>query len=259
LAANVKAQFETPASGCVPYTAVFTNTSLAGQQFFWDFGDGSTSTDENPTHVYNSTGTYIVRLRAVDSSTCNLFDTTQKTIVASDKPTANFSYAPQPPKENTPIIFTNSSTGATLYKWMFGDGDTLVTVNRDTVISHIYNATGTYNACLVTYNNFGCTDTACHPVQAIVIPIVDVPNAFTPNGDGVNDLVTVKGFGIQKMDWRIFNRWGTPVFRTGNISQGWDGRYKGLLQPQEVYVYVLDITFTDGTTYRKKGDITLLR
>jgi gliding motility-associated-like protein len=259
LAANVKAQFETPPSGCAPYTAVFTNTSLAGQQFFWDFGDGGTSVDENPTHVYSSTGTYIIRLIAVDSSTCNITDSTKKTIVVSDKPTANFNYSPQPPKENTPIAFTNFSTGAILYKWMFGDGDTLVTANKDTVIAHIYNATGTYNACLVAYNSFGCTDTACQPVQAIIIPLVDVPNAFTPNGDGVNDFVTVKGFGIQKMDWRIFNRWGAPVFRTGNITQGWDGRYKGALQPQEVYVYVLDITFTDGTKYRKKGDITLLR
>jgi len=259
LAANVKAQFETPPSGCVPYAAVFTNTSLAGHQFFWDFGDGSTSTDASPTHVYNSTGTYVVRLKVVDSSTCNLMDSTQTTIIVSDKPRANFNYEPQQPKENTPFVFSNSSTGATLYKWIFGDGDTLITAKKDTALSHIYNTTGTYNVCLVAYNNFGCTDTACHPVQAIIIPVVDVPNAFTPNGDGANDLVTVKGFGIQKMDWRIYNRWGTPVFRTGNIEQGWDGRYKGTLQPQEVYVYVLDITFTDGTRYRKKGDITLLR
>ncbi len=243
LAANVKAQFETPPSGCVPYTAVFTNKSLAGQQFFWDFGDGSTSTDMDPTHVYNSTGTYIVRLVAVDSSTCNRIDSTRQTIIVSDKPTASFSYAPQPPKENTAIVFTNSSFGAILYKWMFGDGDTLVTTKRDSLVSHIYNATGTYNACLVAYNSFGCTDTA----------------SFTPNGDGMNDFVTVKGFGIEKMDWRIYNRWGTPVFQTGNIKQGWDGKYKGSLQPQEVYVYVLDVTFSDGTRYRKKGDITLLR
>ena len=259
LAANVKAQFETPPSGCVPYTAVFTNKSLAGQQFFWDFGDGSTSTDMDPTHVYNSTGTYIVRLVAVDSSTCNRIDSTRQTIIVSDKPTASFSYAPQPPKENTAIVFTNSSFGAILYKWMFGDGDTLVTTKRDSLVSHIYNATGTYNACLVAYNSFGCTDTACQPVQAIIVPLVDVPNAFTPNGDGMNDFVTVKGFGIEKMDWRIYNRWGTPVFQTGNIKQGWDGKYKGSLQPQEVYVYVLDVTFSDGTRYRKKGDITLLR
>ena len=91
------------------------------------------------------------------------------------------------------------------------------------------------------------------------MPLLDVPSAFTPNGDGVNDLVKVRGFGIAKMDWKIFNRWGQLVFQTASVNEGWNGTYKGVLQPQEVYVYVLDVTFTDGTTFRKKGDITLLR
>ena len=259
VAPNVKAQFETPPYGCVPYTAAFNNISLAGQQFTWDFGDGSTSTAQSPAHTYTATGIYTVKLIAVDTSTCNKIDSTQQTITVSAKPTSLFTFGPQPAKENTATVFINFSQGATLYKWVFGDGDSLVTVNRDTAVSHIYNATGLYNACLITYNNFGCTDTLCQQVQAIIIPLLDVPNAFTPNGDGVNDQVTVKSFGIQKMDWRIYNRWGTLIFQTNNNKQGWDGTYKGAIQPQEVYVYVLDVTFSDGKQFRKKGDITLLR
>ncbi|HRH47106.1 MAG TPA: PKD domain-containing protein [Panacibacter sp.] len=259
VAPNVKAQFETPPYGCVPYTAAFNNISLAGQQFFWDFGDNTSSTVQSPTHTYNLIGTYTIKLVAVDTSTCNKIDSTEQTITVSAKPTSLFTYGPQPAKENTATVFVNFSQGATLYKWVFGDGDSLVTANRDTTVSHIYNATGIYNACLITYNNFGCTDTLCQPVQAIIIPLLDVPNAFTPNGDGVNDQVTVKGYGIQKMDWRIYNRWGTLIFQTNNTKQGWDGTYKGAIQPQEVYVYVLDVTFSDGKQFRKKGDITLLR
>jgi gliding motility-associated-like protein len=259
IAANVKAQFETSPVGCVPYNALFTNTSLAGQQFFWDFGEGSTSTDESPTHLYTSTGTYVVKLRVVDPSTCNVTDSTQQTITVFDNPTASFTYEPTTAKENTPYVFTNNSTGAVLYKWKFGDGDSLVTAKIDATVSHIYNASGVYNVCLYATNTAGCTDSTCQQVQAIIVPLVDVPNAFTPNGDGVNDNVSVKGFGIQKMDWRIYNRWGQLIFQTGNTTQGWDGKYNGVLQPQEVYVYVLNVTFTDGKTYRKKGDITLLR
>ena len=259
IAANVKAQFETPPYGCVPYSAVFTNTSLAGQQFFWDFGDGTTSTDESPVHVYNTPGTYVIKMIATDTSTCNKIDSTQQSIVVSAAPTAGFTFDPQVPKENTPFVFTNFSLGANLYKWTFGDGDSIVTSKRDTLISHIYNATGTYNVCLIAYNQYGCTDTVCQAVSAIIIPLVDVPNAFTPNGDGSNDFVRVRGFGIIKMDWRIYNRWGALVFESNTQTQGWDGKYKGQLQPQEVYVYVLDISFSDGTKYRKKGDITLLR
>ncbi len=259
IASNVEAQFEVPPFGCVPFTAIFTNTSLAGQQFFWDFGDGTSSTDENPVHVYNSIDTYTIKLRVIDTSTCNVTDSTAQTISVSDKPTAGFNFSPVAPQENIPFTFTNLSFGASNYKWIFGDGDTLVTVSRDIVTSHFYNSSGIYNVCLVTYNDFGCTDTACQQVEAIVIPVVDVPSAFTPNNDGVNDFVSVKGFGIQTMEWRIYNRWGQLVFQGNNPEQGWDGRYKGAIQPQEVYVYVLDATFSDGTKYRKKGDITLLR
>ncbi len=259
IAANVKAQFETPPFGCAPYDAVFTNTSLAGQQFFRTFGDGATSNIESPVHQYPMPGSYTIKLIVIDANTCNITDSTQQTITVSDKPTSIFSFSPQIPKENTPFEFTNFSLGATLYKWKFGDGDSVVTTKKDTIVTHIYNATGTYNACLVAFNNFGCSDTSCQELQAIIFPVVDVANALTPNGDGVNDGVTVKGFGIQKMNWRIYNRWGTLIFQTTSQYQPWDGRYKGVVQPQEVYVYVLDVTFTDGTNYRKKGDITLLR
>jgi gliding motility-associated-like protein len=195
----------------------------------------------------------------VDPSTCNVTDSTQQTITVFDNPTAAFTYEPTTAKENTPYVFKNNSTGAVLYKWKFGDGDSLVTENIDATVSHIYNASGTYTVCLYATNSAGCTDSTCQQVQAIIVPLVDVPNAFTPNGDGVNDNVSVKGFGIEKMDWRIYNRWGQLVFQTGNTTQGWDGKYNGVLQPQEVYVYVLNVTYTDGKSYRKKGDITLLR
>ncbi|HRI22401.1 MAG TPA: PKD domain-containing protein, partial [Panacibacter sp.] len=259
IAANVKAQFETPSYGCAPYDALFTNTSLAGQQFFWDFGDGTVSNIESPVHQYSIPGIYTIKLSVVDANTCNVTDSTRQTITVSDKPTSIFAFSPQTPKENTPFEFTNFSLGASLYKWIFGDGDTLLTTKKDTIITHIYNASGIYNACLVSFNNFGCSDTTCQQVQAIIVPVVDVPNALTPNGDGINDFVRVKGFGIQKMNWRIYNRWGTLIFQTTDQNQGWDGKYKGAIQPQEVYVFVLDITYSDGTNARKKGDITLLR
>jgi gliding motility-associated-like protein len=126
-------------------------------------------------------------------------------------------------------------------------------------VSHIYNTAGTYSVNLFAFNQYGCTDTAFQQVTAIVAPLVDVPNAFSPNGDGTNDLVYVKGYGIGKMTWHIYNRWGQLVFTSFDLNTGWDGRYKGVLQPQDVYAYVLNVQFTNGTKYTKKGDITLLR
>jgi gliding motility-associated-like protein len=259
VAALVKAQFTTPPAGCVPYNAVFTNTSLAGQTFQWDFGDGSTSTAINPTHLYTVPGTYTITLIANDPGTCNLIDSTTLTIVVADIPTADFSFAPDPPVENTPTTFTNlSSPDAIRFIWKFGDGDSLKTTSR-LEVSHQYNSTGTFNACLVAFNAAGCPDTVCKPVSAIVIPAVDVPNAFTPLSGTVNSRIFVKGFGITKMRFIIWNRWGQKVFETNDKNIGWDGKFNGAVQPMEVYAYTLDVEFFDGKKTTKKGDITLIR
>jgi gliding motility-associated-like protein len=256
---NVDARFTTPAVGCVPYNAVFNNTSLAGQQFFWDFGDGSTSTATSPTHLYATPGSYTVTLIAVDNATCNLRDTTTQTITVSGSPTAAFTYTPNPTEPNTPISFHNGSTGGVSYKWLFGDGDSTVTTDPDTAVPHLYNRTGTYNACLIVYNAAGCSDTTCQSISVTVNATAAVPNAFSPNGDGTNDRIFVRGYGIGKMTWRIYNRWGVQVYVSNNQAEGWDGRYKGRIQPQDVYHYTLQIEFTNGDKVSKKGDITLLR
>ncbi len=260
ISANVKAQFTTPAFGCLPYTAMFTNTSLSGQSFTWDFGDGSpVSTQNSPSHLYTTTGNFTIRLVATDTSTCNKVDSTQLTITVSSKPSSSFNYTPQPTLPNTAVIFQNTSSGGTNYKWLFGDGDSLVTNRADTGVSHLFNASGTFNACLVVYNNAGCTDTSCQSVSVVVVPGADVPKAFSPNGDGLNDRIYVRGYGITKMTWRIYNRWGQVVYLGTDISEGWDGKYKGKLQAQDVYHYTLDAEFSSHDRVSKKGDFTLLR
>ena len=253
----VKAQFEV-SDGCAPYNAIFNNTSLAGTSFTWDFGDGSTSSDMNPVHNYADTGTYIISLLAIDPNTCNLRDSTTRAIHVYPKPTADFTTLPLPAQYNTPTIFNNGSTGATHYVWHFGDGDSTEKSSMDTVI-HQYQQTATYNACLVAINQFGCSDTTCHPVESLINPLLDVPNAFTPGRFGQNSIIMVKGFGIEFMDWKIYNRWGQLVFESNNPFIGWDGTYQGTLQPIGVYAYTLEATFFDGTKTSRNGDITLIR
>ncbi|MBL0357139.1 MAG: PKD domain-containing protein [Chitinophagaceae bacterium] len=256
LAINVTAQFTTPDKGCMPYTAQFTNTSLGGTDFVWDFGDASpVSTAVSPSHLYSNTGSYTIRLTAIDTSTCNKRHDTTFTITVYPIPAAGFDYAPTTPEANKPVDFHNLSSGAASYSWDFGDGETSTAENP----SHLFNESKTFNVCLVAYSVAGCTDTICLPVTAKVIPLLDVPNAFTPGRFGINSVIEVKGFGIGKMDWRIYNRWGQLIFHTSSRKEGWDGTYKGAVQPMDVYTYTLDVEFTDGKKLRKTGDITLLR
>lgn len=256
LAINVKAGIETPDKGCAPYTALFNNVSEGGLSFKWYFGDGDSSSLVSPTHLYNNPGTYIVRLIAYDTSTCNKIDMATDTIQVYPVPTAQFTVFPNPGETNKAIQFSNASNGADSYIWNFGDGEPELT---ETNPSYLFNTSGNFNVCLQALNAAGCKDTFCLPVSAKVIPVLNIPNAFTPTQGGINAVIKVVGFGIGKMEWKIYNRWGQVVFATNNRRQGWDGTFKGVLQPMDVYSYTLDVVFTDGQTLRKTGDITLLR
>ena len=259
VAANVRASFTTSPRACINTPVTFKNTSTGGQTFLWDFGDGQTSTDNAPTitHTYTTAQTFNVRLIAYNTNTCNKSDTTKPDfpIVVFDKPKADFDWAPNPPIVNKPTRFNNKSIGANRYLWKFGDGESSTEVNP----VHQYNETNTFRATLYAYNAANCVDSLTQNVPILIVPLLDVPNAFTPGRFGINGIVKVAGFGIGKMDWRIYNRWGQLVFSTSDRQQGWDGTFKGQLQAMDVYAYTLDVEFTDGQKLRKTGDISLLR
>ncbi len=258
----VKSAFSTPQLGCAPYYAKFKFTGgQAGTDFFWEFGDGTFSTDSTnafPVHLYATPGVYRARLIVRDTNTCNKVDTSAYfTITVLPKPVPGFTWTPEPPQRNTATQFINQSTGAVRYSWDFGEeGETSTEANP----KHQFNSTGTFMVKLTAYNQNNCDSSISFSVRAVVDPLLDVPNAFTPGRFGENAFISVKGYGIRKMDWKIYNRWGQLIYRSTSRKQaGWDGTYKGKLQPMDVYAYTLDVIFSDGKKLRKTGDITLLR
>lgn len=256
---NVAARFSTPANGCAPLNASFTNTSSGGTSFLWNFGDGTSSSAISPNKLYVNPGTYTVQLIARDTNACNLIDSTSFTISVSGSPNAAFDFSPNPPQENVLTSFTNFSSSAVSYLWLFGDGDSLFTIRRDTLVRHQYPRTASFNACLVATNAQGCKDTVCQSIPIVVNPLIDVATAFTPNNDGVNDRAVVFGFGVAKMTFRIYNRLGELVYENADPKIGWDGNYKGKPQPMDAYGFTLDAVLVDGTKVVKSGSITLIR
>ena len=89
--------------------------------------------------------------------------------------------------------------------------------------------------------------------------MIGVPNAFSPNGDGNNDIIYVEGIGIDALNFKIYNRWGELVFESNDQQIGWDGTYKGIEQEMEVYTYTVDALFYNKESVVLKGNITLLR
>ena len=255
VASVIKADFDVT-NACITQDIAITDKSVGAATYLWDFGDGATSTDSKPIHSYNTVGTYTITLTINNPNSCNLQDVISKTVTVNPVPVAAFSYTPNPSKDNTPTNFiNNSSPDAVRFEWDFGDGKTSTEKNPQ----HQYNASAIFNVCLKAFNAFGCKDSVCIPVEARVVIGVVVPNAFTPNNDGKNDVLLVKAFGVSKMAFRIYNRQGQKVFESASIESGWDGRYKGTLQPTDAYAYTLDIEFYDGKKEKLKGDITLIR
>jgi gliding motility-associated-like protein len=119
-------------------------------------------------------------------------------------------------------------------------------------VTAVITATPYVNGCLGTAQTYTVT----------VLPLnkdVFVPNVFSPNGDGKNDILYAFGNYIDKIEMRIFNQWGQEVAIINTKSQGWDGRFKGTPQPVGVYVYALKAVLSNGKTVNAKGSITLVR
>lgn len=252
---EVTASFTTADTVCRGNPVTFDNNTANGQTFEWNFGDGGTTTGSPVTHTFDSLGVYTVRLIAKNPNACNGIDTFIKQIVVEEAPTADFSWNPYPPKTNVPITFTNLSTYATAYLWDFGDSFTSTEVNP----VHMYRKTGYFAACLTASNRTNCPAKVCKDVPTDIVPLADIPTGFSPNGDGKNDVLYVRGANIQTMHLQIYNRWGELVFETNDQNTGWDGTYKSKPQEMDAYAFVLDVTFFDGGTLHKQGNVTLLR
>ena len=120
-----------------------------------------------------------------------------------------------------------------------------------------YNAQTLYTL-VVTYNE-GCLDTAFIEINTNGVPPLYIPNAFTPDGNGTNDVWFVYGTGIKDFRAMIFNRWGEKVFESTDQFIGWDGTYRGEAQPPGVYVYQADIVYLNGEKKFRNGGLTLIR
>ena len=217
--------------GCVPFTVHFIETSPdSGQTYQWNFGDQTNlSLSKNPIHTYTTPGTYDVSITVTSAQGCKRTLTINDMIKVWPKPNAAFTYSPEVITEIKPIVqFTNLSTGASWYQWMFGDGDSSSLQNPE----HKYSNVGNYEVLLVAVSNKGCTDTARAIIKILEHYTFYAPTAFSPDGDRNNDFFYVVAHGIKEEGFylEIYNRWGEIIWKTDKFykelerSEKWDGR-----------------------------------
>lgn len=174
---------------------------------------------------------------------------------------AQFIFGPQPTDMyNTEITFFNQSSNASNYTWDFaGLGTSTAT---DPVFTFPDTVAGQYNVCLYASDINGCLDSVCSIVVIDDILLVYVPNAFTPDGDGINDIFypVVNALDPEKYELFIFNRWGELIFNTESITTGWDGSHKGIKSKQDVYVWkIVAKDLIEGKKRIYYGHVSLLR
>jgi gliding motility-associated-like protein len=224
--------------------------------YTWTFADGNFSDETNPVHKYNISGFYNVTLQVQSSGGC--VDTTTKVVEVYPKPSAGFDYYSEEYIEGNIVEFNDLSAGSDSWQWAFGDGITSTVQNP----THIYNEAGDYEIIQSVSNEYNCVDTATtiltiEPGTKVLPP--KLPTAFSPNGDGMNDVFYPRGGPFKTIDFKIYNSWGQEVYATQKLNEGWDGTYKGVDQQVGVYVWTISAITIDGKEYIKTGDVTLIR
>ncbi len=186
-------------------------------------------------------------------------------VVVNVLPTPLAAFSSEPELTRTVMVsqadftFINNTLNGSRYVWDFGDGDSLETFNTQN-ITHKYELPGSYTVTLCAYTADGCSNCVTYGNITVVEDYaIYIPNAFTPNGDGNNDVFQYHLIGVKQAYIFIFNRWGEKVFETDNPTEYWDGTYKGKLCNPDVYVYHIKLVSYDNKQAEFKGSVTILR
>jgi len=252
--------------GCAPLCVQFADhsTLTSGNLVKWNWSMGSASTDtsssKNPFICYNTGGLNTVSLTVTSDSGCVASSTINNMINVYGKPKAVISASGQTISLllNPTVTYTSSdlTTGDSLVSYLWRFADTMAT---STNLTRTYTDTGTFCGTLVLTNKHVCIDSTSDCVTVQPTFSFYIPSAFTPNGNGLNDIFKPEGMYIKSFEMYIFNRWGQLLFHSSDQNLGWDGTASGSMCGEDTYVYNIKITDTQGHNHTYIGSVNLLR
>ncbi|MFK8006679.1 MAG: gliding motility-associated C-terminal domain-containing protein [Saprospiraceae bacterium] len=222
--------------------ALFANVPFPGE-YVWETPNGGFSESQNYNQLYSTfddSGTYNITF--TDDYGCQIDSFLN--IEISPSPMLNLGNDSMFCLENPFYISAGSHTN---YLWQDGSTtDKFLVENYGTFAVEVMNEFGCFGIDSISFSTNCSTE-------------LFVPNAFSPNEDGQNDFFQAYGIEVVNFNLKIFDRWGAFLFESNKIEQGWNGKFRGQLKENGVYVYYINATFLDGTTIQKKGDVTLMR
>ncbi len=217
----------------------------------WDFGDGDSSFLQNPIHQYYLGGIYNVVMISKNVKACT--DTVVRQLVIDNFiPVAGHDTAIV---KGEHVVF--NASGGVKYAWSPPDrlSDTSIFDPLGT-----FPDTGTFTYFVHVESAYGCLGTDSIKIEVVDHAAFYVPTAFTPNGDGLNDIFRPVAIGYKNLNYfRIFDRWGEEIYFSSTLETGWDGTYKGKKAPIGTYFYQISYTDRFGKNGLMKGDVTLVR
>ena len=236
---------------CITLTDISTNNP---DTWSWDFSGAATpdtSDLQNPVICPDTVGTFDVILTASngygdDTFTVSITVSPQPTVNAGADTTIEMN-------EFLDLIALGTPTGGT-YNWWIGDTEICTDCQITTV-----NPLITTNYTVTYVSPAGCSASDDILVEVLFEDVIDVPSGFSPNGDDHNDILLVKGDGIQSMRFVVYNRYGQKIFESTSQQVGWDGTANGIPLNPGVLAWYLEYTLIDGTKNSKKGNVTLLK
>ena len=243
-----------PYEGCAPLDVTFYNLHTdTNYRYTWQI-QGQTFHEEKPSWKFDNPGEYTA-LQLVENQYGCKSDPVSTKIEVYPVPVAGFTNSPDSAWIHRAIIeFDNSSIGASIYNWDFGDGTTDNFFNG----THNYTDTGTYDITLVVLSDHGCRDTVYGKIRVYEGFSFFVPNAFTPNNDGDNDAFQGYGTFLHSYEMWIFDRWGLQIYHTQDYNKPWDGTINSPVQ-SDTYVYRIRVTDYTDKPHVFIGSVTLVR
>ncbi len=237
-------------NGCDSFSYTASSNDTAITIYNWNFGDSSTGATNPVIHTYSKPGTYTVSLITTDASgkkdtAIYIVNVSAHSNIKAFRDTTVCKGGPAQLLATGGISYTWSPA-----IWLNNSNIANPIASPDAAITYIVTAVdadGCLSSDSVHINIMDCTAS------------VGVPEAFSPNGDGSNDILYVRSVNIRSIHFTVFDRWGIKVFETDNINSGWDGTYNGKIQPVETYAYILKAITINVVEINKKGNVTLLR
>jgi gliding motility-associated-like protein len=248
-------------SGCEPQDVTFINNSVpidSTYDYVWEFGDGGTSNQQNPIYVYQNAGIYDVYLAVTSPIGCFIDTTFNQFIEIREAPTAGFSFSPEMPSNLVrDVDFFDESLEA--INWRYRIGDVFQTNQRN--FTYTFRDTGLVAVTQYVTHPSGCIDSLTKLIDIEPIITFFAPNAFSPNGDGLNDVFIPKAFlfGYKAYRFTVWNQWGQLIFRTEDPTEGWDGTFEGRDSPGGGYLWEAEIIGPRNQIEQYKGTAVLLR